>query len=48
MDNVLEKGYFWMQVNSERKGRVLFSVWSPFEPRDPQKVSLMSINNLRG
>lgn len=38
MSNGFGEGYFGIQVNSETERRVLFSVWSPFETDDPNKI----------
>ena len=38
MANGFGEGYFGIQVNSESERRVLFSVWSPFDTQDPDKI----------
>jgi hypothetical protein len=38
MANGFGQGYFGIQVNSASERRVLFSVWSPYETDDPNKI----------
>ena len=38
MANGFGEGYFGMQVNSATERRILFSVWSPFQTDDPEKI----------
>ena len=38
MANGFGEGYFGMQVNSATERRILFSVWSPFQTDDPNKI----------
>lgn len=38
MANGFGEGYFGIQVNSEKKRTVLFSVWSPFKTDDPKSI----------
>ncbi|MEI7736840.1 MAG: DUF3472 domain-containing protein, partial [Ferruginibacter sp.] len=38
MANGFAEGYFGMQVNSPTERRILFSVWSPFNTDDPNKI----------
>lgn len=38
MANGFGEGYFGMQVNSETERRILFSVWSPYETQDPNRI----------
>lgn len=38
MANGFAQGYFGMQVNGVDERRILFSVWSPFQTDDPQKI----------
>jgi hypothetical protein len=38
MANGFGEGYFGIQVNSKSERRVLFSVWSPFNTDDPNKI----------
>jgi hypothetical protein len=38
MANGFKEGYFGMQVNSPTERRILFSIWSPFNTDDPNKV----------
>ena len=38
MANGFAEGYFGIQVNSASERRILFSVWSPFQTDDPDKI----------
>ena len=38
MANGFAEGYFGIQVNSDTERRILFSVWSPFNTDDPDKI----------
>lgn len=38
MANGFAEGYFGIQVNSDTERRILFSVWSPFNTDDPNKI----------